>query len=62
AGPGDRAALSGALGVPESDLRVCGGGLRALATAPEVAAARERAGQVAARLTAGAGGVGGAGG
>lgn len=61
ADPGDRAALSGALGVPESDLRVCGGGLRALATAPEVAAARERAGRVAARLTAGAGGVGGAG-
>ncbi|MDO2360754.1 formate-dependent phosphoribosylglycinamide formyltransferase, partial [Mycobacterium avium subsp. hominissuis] len=46
AGPGDRAALSGALGVPESDLRVCGGGFRALATAPEVAAARERAGRV----------------
>ncbi|PBJ43400.1 formate-dependent phosphoribosylglycinamide formyltransferase, partial [Mycobacterium avium subsp. hominissuis] len=62
ADPGDRAALSGALGVPESDLRVCGGGFRALATAPEVVAARERAGQVAARLTAGAGGVGGAGG
>lgn len=62
ADPGDRAALSGALGVPESDLRVCGGGFRALATAPEVAAARERAGQVAARLTAGAGGVVGAGG
>ncbi|WP_019696018.1 ATP-grasp domain-containing protein, partial [Mycobacterium avium] len=39
ADPGDRAALSGALGVPESDLRVCGGGFRALATAPEVAAA-----------------------
>ncbi|OBH45748.1 formate-dependent phosphoribosylglycinamide formyltransferase [Mycobacterium mantenii] len=48
----DPAALSGALSVPESDLRVAGGGYRALATAPEVAAARERAGQVAGRLAA----------
>lgn len=46
----DPAALSGALSVPESDLRVLGRGFRALATAPEVAAARERAGQVAAAL------------
>nr|WP_232069001.1 formate-dependent phosphoribosylglycinamide formyltransferase [Mycobacterium mantenii] len=48
----DPAALSGALSVPESDLRVAGGGYRALATAPEVTAARERAGQVAGRLAA----------
>ncbi|RAV16002.1 formate-dependent phosphoribosylglycinamide formyltransferase [Mycobacterium colombiense] len=48
----DRAALSGALSVPESDLRVLGRGYRALATAPEVTAARERAGQVAGRLAA----------
>lgn len=41
ADPGDRAALSGALGVPESDLRVCGGGFRALATAPAVSRAAE---------------------
>jgi phosphoribosylglycinamide formyltransferase 2 len=46
----DPAALSGALSVPESDLRVLGRGYRALATAPEVTAARERAGQVAGRL------------
>ena len=46
----DPAALTGALSVPESDLRVVGRGYRALATAPEVAAARERAGQVAAAL------------
>ncbi|MGV0040532.1 formate-dependent phosphoribosylglycinamide formyltransferase [Mycobacterium colombiense] len=48
----DPAALAGALSVPESDLRVLGRGYRALATAPEVAAARERAGQVAGRLAA----------
>ncbi|GAB4974995.1 hypothetical protein MAHJHV57_54270 [Mycobacterium avium subsp. hominissuis] len=53
--PARRARRTGPLGVPESDLRVCGGGFRALATAPEVVAARERArGQP--------GGVGGAGG
>jgi phosphoribosylglycinamide formyltransferase 2 len=46
------AALTGALSVPESDLRVVGRGYRALATAPEVMAARERAGQVAGRLAA----------
>ena len=46
------AALTGALSVPESDLRAVGRGYRALATAPEVTAARERAGQVAARLAA----------
>lgn len=49
ASPG-RAALTGALSVPESDLRVVGRGYRALATAPEVTAARDRAGQVAAAL------------
>ncbi|WP_406817315.1 formate-dependent phosphoribosylglycinamide formyltransferase [Mycobacterium sp. M23085] len=48
----DPAALTGALSVPESDLRVLGRGYRALATAPEVTAARERAGQVAGRLAA----------
>jgi phosphoribosylglycinamide formyltransferase 2 len=48
----DPAALSGALSVPESDLRLVGRGYRALATAPEVTAARERAGQVAGRLAA----------
>ncbi|ASQ88531.1 MULTISPECIES: formate-dependent phosphoribosylglycinamide formyltransferase [Mycobacterium] len=52
AGPHDPAALIGALSVPESDLRVSGSGFRALATAPEVTAARERAGQAAERLTA----------
>lgn len=46
----DRAALVGALSVPESDLRVFGRGFRALATAPEVTAARERARQAAGRL------------
>ncbi|OBF67456.1 phosphoribosylglycinamide formyltransferase 2 [Mycobacterium sp. 852002-51971_SCH5477799-a] len=51
ASPGP-AALTGALSVPESDLRVVGRGYRVLATAPEVTAARERAGQVAARLVA----------
>lgn len=54
-GPADShgpAALIGALSVPESDLRVSGGGFRALATAPEVTAARERAGQAAERLSA----------
>jgi phosphoribosylglycinamide formyltransferase 2 len=49
--PAKPAALSGALRVPESDLRVFGRGFRALATAPEVAAARERAGEVAGQLT-----------
>lgn len=44
------AALTGALSVPESDLRVVGSGYRALATAPEVTAARDRAGQMAAAL------------
>lgn len=48
----DPAALIGALSVPESDLRVSGRGSRALATAPEVTAARERAGQAADRLAA----------
>ncbi|OBH35253.1 phosphoribosylglycinamide formyltransferase 2 [Mycobacterium intracellulare] len=52
ADPRDPAALIGALSVPESDLRVSGGGFRALATAPEVTAARERAGQAAERLAA----------
>jgi phosphoribosylglycinamide formyltransferase 2 len=52
ADPHDPAALIGALSVPESDLRVSGGGFRALATAPEVTAARERAGQAAERLSA----------
>ncbi len=46
------AALNGALSVPESDLRSCGRGFTALATAPEVTAARDRAGSVAGRLTA----------
>lgn len=53
AGPADSpdpAALIGALSVPESDVRVSGRGFRALATAPEVTAARERAGQAAERL------------
>lgn len=52
ADPHDPAALIGALSVPESDLRVSGSGFRALATAPEVTAARERAGQAAQRLAA----------
>lgn len=55
AGPADSpdpAALIGALSVPESDVRVSGRGFRALATAPEVTAARERAGQAAERLAA----------
>lgn len=52
ADPRDPAALIGALSVPESDLRVSGSGFRALATAPEVTAARERAGQAAERLAA----------
>jgi phosphoribosylglycinamide formyltransferase 2 len=46
------AALNGALSVPESDLRSCGRGFHALATAPEVTAARDRASSVAGRLTA----------
>lgn len=53
AGPADSpdpAALIGALSVPETDVRVFGRGFRALATAPEVTAARERAGQAAERL------------
>ncbi len=45
-------ALSGALGVPESDLRVFGRGFQALATAPEVTIARGRAREVASRLNA----------
>ncbi|BBY04011.1 phosphoribosylglycinamide formyltransferase 2 [Mycobacterium seoulense] len=45
------AALSRALSVPESDLRPVGRGFQALATAPEVAAARDRAREVASRLT-----------
>ena len=44
-------ALVGALDVPESDLRVFGRGGHALATAPEVAAARDRAREVASRLS-----------
>lgn len=48
----DPAALSGALSVPESDLYAAGRIYRALATAPEVVIARERAGQVASRLGA----------
>ncbi len=52
ADPHDPAALIGALSVPESALRVSGSGFRALATAPEVTAARERAGQAAERLAA----------
>ncbi|OCB41387.1 phosphoribosylglycinamide formyltransferase 2 [Mycobacterium malmoense] len=48
---GPAAALAGALGVPESDLRAVGRGFQALATAPEVAAARERAREAANRLT-----------
>jgi phosphoribosylglycinamide formyltransferase 2 len=45
------AALSRALGVPESDLRRCGRGFQALATAPEVATARDRVEEVANQLT-----------
>ncbi len=45
------AALAGALGVPESDLRVDGRGFQALATAPEVTVARDRAREVANQLT-----------
>lgn len=48
---GPAAAMAGALGVPESDLRAVGRGFQALATAPEVAAARERAREAANRLT-----------
>jgi phosphoribosylglycinamide formyltransferase 2 len=44
------AALAAALAVPETDLRAHGRGLQALATAPEVATARDRAGQVAVQL------------
>ncbi|OBG59605.1 phosphoribosylglycinamide formyltransferase 2 [Mycobacterium sp. E3339] len=45
------AALAGALaGVPETDLRLAGRGFQALATAPDVAAARDRAREVADRL------------
>lgn len=52
----DGGSVAGALSVPESDLRVFGRGLRspklgvALATAPDVATARDRARQVAAAL------------
>lgn len=45
------AALAAALEVPESDLRALGRGFQALATAPEVSAARDRAREVANRLT-----------
>ncbi|OBH13644.1 formate-dependent phosphoribosylglycinamide formyltransferase [Mycobacterium sp. E3247] len=45
-------ALARALSVPESDLRVVGRGFQALATAREVAAARDRAREVASRLAA----------
>nr|WP_244168067.1 formate-dependent phosphoribosylglycinamide formyltransferase [Mycobacterium paraffinicum] len=44
------AAIAGALSVPESDLRAVGRGFQALATAPEVSAARDRAREVADRL------------
>lgn len=44
------AALSRALDVPESDVLVSGRAYQALATAPDVAAARERAGEVAHQL------------
>lgn len=43
--------LNGALDVPESDIRLFGRGARALATAPEVATARDRARAVASRLS-----------
>ncbi|OBF53163.1 phosphoribosylglycinamide formyltransferase 2 [Mycobacterium sp. 852002-53434_SCH5985345] len=46
------AALARALSVPESDVRVVGRGYQALATAPEVAAALDRAREVASRLAA----------
>ncbi|OBF97946.1 phosphoribosylglycinamide formyltransferase 2 [Mycobacterium sp. 852014-52450_SCH5900713] len=46
------AALARALSVPESDLRIVGRGFQALATAPEVATARDRAREVASRLAA----------
>ncbi|OSC42722.1 formate-dependent phosphoribosylglycinamide formyltransferase [Mycobacterium decipiens] len=47
----DAEALTHALGVPESDVRVFGRGLGvALATAPELATARDRAREVASRL------------
>ncbi len=46
------AALARALTVPESDLRVVGRGFQALATVPEVAAARDRAREVASRRAA----------
>lgn len=44
-------ALARALAVPESDLRPVARGFQALATAPEVAAARDRAREVADQLT-----------
>lgn len=44
------AALIGALNVPESDVRVLARGVQALATAPAVATARDRAREVASRL------------
>ncbi|OBG62893.1 MULTISPECIES: formate-dependent phosphoribosylglycinamide formyltransferase [unclassified Mycobacterium] len=43
-------AIAGALGVPESDLRLAGRAFQALATAPDVTAARDRARDVADRL------------
>ena len=48
--PPTAATLIGALAVPESDLRVSGGRFHALATAPEVTTARDRAREVADRL------------
>ncbi len=53
AGSPARNALIGALGVPESDLRAFGRGFLALATAPEVATARDRAREAASRLSGG---------
>ncbi|MCV7350463.1 ATP-grasp domain-containing protein [Mycobacterium parmense] len=53
AGSPSPAALRGALGVPESDVRATASGLLALATAPEVDVARDRAREVAGRLDVG---------
>ena len=50
ASPPTAGALIGALGVPESDVRVSGPAFHALATAPEVTTARDRAREVASRL------------
>jgi len=44
------AALAGALDVPESDLRVFRRGFQAVATAPELTVARDRAREVATKL------------